>query len=390
MSAPFQISEFGQPATASCPPSDSPRFPLQKTTRPVKLLEPDNFDAVRLMAAFFVLYSHQLALTSKAEPIVLGVHSLGGLGVLIFFSISGYLVSQSWVADPHLLRFGARRLLRIWPGYAVSVLFCSIVIGPMVSSLSLREYLTNPGLQMHLDNLTFRMREMLPIQFDGSPLPTIMNGSLWTIPIEMKCYALMGLLGLSGLLGRRWTVLVLTVAVVAEYAVLTSRGERLIDWLQWMPEPRFSVEFALFFLAGVLLHRFGLLADGPLRWLTVTLCLGLGIAAYLVGRPLLTLWFIVPTLAVSVGLASTPVLRRAGRYGDLSFGLYLYAFPVQQTLLWISKNRLPWGVALALVIATTTVLAFLSWHLVEKHALRWKPRRPSAPRTVLPSGVPIY
>jgi peptidoglycan/LPS O-acetylase OafA/YrhL len=257
----------------------------------------------------------------------------------------------------------------------------------MVSTLNLRDYLTSPNLRVHLDNLTFRMREMLPIRFDGSPLPTIMNGSLWTIPIEMKCYALLGLLGLSGLLRRRWPVLVLTVAALAEYAVLTPRGERFVEWLQWMPEPRFNVEFALFFLAGVLLHRFGLLAGGPLRWLTVASCLALGIAAYLVGRPLLTLWFIVPSLAVAAGLASTPALRRAGRYGDLSFGLYLYAFPVQQIWVSICKDRLPWGVLLALVIATTSVLAFLSWHLVEKHALRLKPRRPLTPRAALPSGL---
>ena len=73
----------------------------------------NNFDSLRLTAALFVLVSHQHALTGLPEPSILNVHSLGGLGVLIFFSISGFLVAQSWQADPNLWRFSAKRLLRI-------------------------------------------------------------------------------------------------------------------------------------------------------------------------------------------------------------------------------------------------------------------------------------
>jgi peptidoglycan/LPS O-acetylase OafA/YrhL len=90
---------------------------------------------------------------------------------------------------------------------------------------------------------------------------------------------------------------------------------------------------------------------------------------------LLALWLVLPVSVVLAGQAGTPVLRRAGRFGDLSYGLYIYAFPVQQTLIWQLKDQLSWGALLALTIATTTVLAFASWHLVEKRALRLKPGR---------------
>jgi len=107
------------------------------------------------------------------------------------------------------------------------------------------------------------------------------------------------------------------------------------------------------------------------------------IVAYILGKPLLALWLCVPVATVVFGSASTPGLRQAGRYGDISFGLYIYAFPAQQVIIWYFKDHLPWSVGLGLTIVTTSMLAFLSWHAVEKWALSLKPKttktRPSSP-----------
>ena len=74
---------------------------------------PNNFDAIRIVAAFTVLYSHQFALTGRPEPSFFGLHSWGGLAVIVFFVVSGFLVTGSWYNDPSVLRFGARRVLRL-------------------------------------------------------------------------------------------------------------------------------------------------------------------------------------------------------------------------------------------------------------------------------------
>lgn len=97
----------------------------------------NNFDFIRVVAALCVVCSHQFALNGLREPSVLNVHSLGGFGVLLFFSISGFLVMQSWAADPNVFRFGARRFLRIWPGFAVVITLTALVLGPCISTLSL-------------------------------------------------------------------------------------------------------------------------------------------------------------------------------------------------------------------------------------------------------------
>jgi len=83
----------------------------------------DNFDALRLLGALSVLVSHQFALTGRPEPALLGIR-LGTIGVLIFFAISGFLVTASWSRDPHAPRFLARRALRVWPALAVCLIGC--------------------------------------------------------------------------------------------------------------------------------------------------------------------------------------------------------------------------------------------------------------------------
>lgn len=113
---------------------NNPR-PIQGAAPPSDGIAPqhrqNNFDFVRLMAASFVLFSHMYALTGKAEPELATDHSLGNIGLLIFFSISGYLVTLSWLSDPNPWRFLARRGLRIWPALAVIVMISAFVIAPV-------------------------------------------------------------------------------------------------------------------------------------------------------------------------------------------------------------------------------------------------------------------
>jgi peptidoglycan/LPS O-acetylase OafA/YrhL len=331
----------------------------------------NNFDAVRLLVALCVLISHQRALSAMPEPDILHVFSLGGLGVAVFFAMSGFLVAQSWHADPHVLRFAAKRLLRIWPGLAVAVALCAVVLGPLVSTLPLRDYFADPSFGQYFNNLYFSWRDQLPLRFEGSFLPTSVNGSLWTIPLELQCYGVLGLLGAAGLLRWRWLILGLVLTAASLFAIAESRGQTLV-----------LVGFGVFFLSGTAIHAFKLLESGRRLWWVVAACWALAGAALTVGRPLEALWLVIPVTVLAVGNASTPYLRRAGRFGDLSYGTYIYAFPVQQTLIWLFKDRLSWIAVFALTVATTLALAFASWHLVEKRALRLKPhpRRKDAAR----------
>ena len=335
----------------------------------------NNFDFVRMVAALCVLYSHQYALMGLPEPSVLGAHSLGGFAVLVFFSISGFLVAQSWRVDPNIWRFTAKRLLRVWPGLAVAILLAALVLGPLVSTLPLRAYYAHPLIPEYLLNLRFVVRDALPLQFIGSAIPGAINGALWTIPLELKCYAALLLLGVVGALRLKWLLPLVTLAAASTYFYLFPGMDALLARYQLTGTTNFLMQFSLFFFAGVSLYGLGIhLQPARARLAAAVAVVAAGLALFL-GQPLLALWLAVPTLTLVLGNASSPGVRSAGRFGDLSYGIYIYAFPVQQTFVWLCKDSLSWWPLLIITTAVTLLLAFLSWHLIENPALQFKPKR---------------
>lgn len=335
----------------------------------------NNFDFIRMVAALCVLFSHQHALTGLREPSVLNVHSLGGFSVLMFFSISGFLVAQSWEADPNLWRFSVKRFLRIWPGFAVVIILAAVVLGPLVSSMSLREYYAHPLFKDYFSNLHFTLRDGLPLQFTGSAIPTAINGALWTIPLELKCYVALGFLGLIGVLGIRLMLPLLTLLAAAAYFSLEPQLGEIFKNLEWTLTTTLLIQFSLFFFAGSSFYYLRIQANKRHATLALGISWITAIIAITLGKPLLALWLVVPVTTLVFGNMSTPGIRDAGRYGDLSYGIYIYAFPVQQTFIWLWKDHISWWTLLGITAIATTTLAFLSWHLIEKTALQFKPKR---------------
>lgn len=349
----------------------------------------NNFDALRLVGAFSVLASHQFALTGHGEPMPGGLYSLGSLGVALFFTISGFLVARSWQSDPNVWRFALRRLLRIWPGFAVAIVAAAMLLGPAMTHLPLHDYFQDRQVRHYFKNLYFDLQDALPLRFEGNALPSPLNGSLWTIPIELKCYVALAVAGMVGLLRARYLVPMAWVAIVVVYAGLEPRGVSIAQALGWDFWKWITFEYALLFTAGACYHLLNLGTDDR-RWKATAVSLMVGVIAWACSRQFLGFVIAMPVTLLSVGLASWPLMRSAGRWGDISFGVYIYAFPVQQTLIWLAKGRVHWALLAAACVAVTVVLALLSWHLIEKRALHLKPRglkRPSAPAVALPGAA---
>ncbi|WP_420475455.1 acyltransferase family protein [Noviherbaspirillum sp. ST9] len=323
----------------------------------------NNFDFLRIVAAFLVLVSHQFALNGLPEPAVFNM-SLGTFAVLIFFSVSGFLVSQSWRHDPHALRFLLKRFLRIWPGLAAVTVAAAFVLGPLVSTLDAQTYFAHPDLRDFLRNLKVTtIRYVLPGVFDANPHPRAVNGSLWTIPLEVRCYFALLAAGVVGLMARRWTVALGTLACA-------------IYFFGFAFDPKnYQVHFALYFFAGACLDLYRRMWEvQPVRLLVAAGAASL--AFHLLGAQHVALLCMIPALVVFIGTRSTPVLNRFGRFGDVSYGVYIYAFPVQQTVVWMASKDFPFMAGLVIASVVTLACAFLSWHLVEHPALRLKARLP--------------
>ena len=326
----------------------------------------NNFDFVRIVAATLVLYNHQYALSGQMEPSFFGLHSFGGFAVLIFFAISGYLVTQSWYSDPNILRFALRRLLRIWPALAVVVTLTALVLGPVVSSLPAADYYAHGGTWQYFLNLRFIAVYILPEAFAKNPYPLGVNGSIWTIPIEVLCYLVLAVCGLAGLLKKKTIWLAAIVIYLAWYLAQSSP-----DLYHSIHQKR---EMGAYFLSGSALYVLReYWQKRPWTWLAALALLAGGLL--LAKMRYTALLAFMPYAVISLGTASTPFIRRFGRYGDFSYGIYLFAFPVQQTVIMCLYPEYGFWSAMMLSMAITAGLAFLSWHLVERRALVYKPRR---------------
>jgi len=340
----------------------------------------NNFDFIRVFAAGLVLFSHQFALLGIAEPVLIRQVGFGSLGVCIFFSISGFLISQSWERDPNAARFIARRFLRIWPALFVVTALSVLVLEPLTSSHSLMNYLSLSETWNYFKTLLLLIKYKLPGVFASNPYAHAVNGSLWTIPLEVKWYWLVLLASIFKLLNFRYLVLI----------VLSGLGVFCfgIDEIEVNPKTNYFYEYGMFFLSGLCLHLFQ--DVWKKQSFRTMLCIGAtAIAAYAFGHPLLGLLIVVPYAVIRLGLASTPVLRRFGRFGDCSYGLYIYAFPVQQLIVWWTDASLAVSASLVLSAAGTAALAFLSWHLVENPAMQLRPRQRGASDRTREIGIEV-
>jgi peptidoglycan/LPS O-acetylase OafA/YrhL len=325
----------------------------------------NSFDALRVVGALMVIVGHGIVLTGAGDaPQLFGI-PIHTLGVYIFFAISGYLITGSWLTSPSPGGFLRKRVLRIFPALIAIVVLTVLVVGPVFSTLKNAEYFADP-LTGHywLTALTFAQYD-LPGVFLENP-KTAVNGSLWSIGVEFSCYVAVVVLGLFAM--RR---LVRMTALLVGFVVVIVGAALLADAYDWGRPIQAAAQSIVFFAVAALLRV--TLPQAVYRMNVAVAGAGLLVVlAWLV--PMVSLfaaWLVLPYVVVSIGRTSIPVLRRAARFGDISYGLYLWAYLVQQCVI-VLVGIIPLSLNLALVIAVTGLLALASWHGVEKHAMKLK------------------
>jgi peptidoglycan/LPS O-acetylase OafA/YrhL len=349
----------------------------------------DNILELRLFAAIIVIFGHSFVLlpgvpTRLFDPLQwLLPHTQSHLaGVMMFFTISGFLITMSFERRPDVLRYVAARLLRLWPALAVCVVLLAYVFGPIVTTSSLHDYFTVSGpfgTPWHFTRSNASLIDVFPFLpgvFPDNPVAHFVDASLWTIPVEARMY-LCVLVG--GVIGAYRFPRLTTLVIAA-----------IFGWLVVWPMATGTVKaVGTSFFSLQLMGFFGAGAIAYLWRHTVRVSSGimLAILALAIAMRLSThAWW---PLALAIGyfvlwFAYVPRVPKVPGQWDLSYGTYLYAFPVQQTLIMLGvRNPL-----LVFVLATPIVLliATASWHWVEKPCLRLKrfrrPRATSAPATV--------
>jgi peptidoglycan/LPS O-acetylase OafA/YrhL len=324
----------------------------------------NSFDAIRLIAAAAVIVSHAFPLSSGSndgEPLrrlTGGQMTLGELAVLVFFVVSGFLITRSFERSPSLADYARNRALRILPALACMVAGMTLVLGPLFTTLPLRDYFTDGRFASYWLNVTLvTTKYSLPGVFETNPFPRAVNGVLWTLRFEALFYVVTAALGVARLLEKRVLLAILTVALVAPLLVELP-GDKYVRMFR-------------FYAAGsaLCLWRDRVPLDLRVAAGAALLC---GLGAALGGLHEI---FAVAGSYLVVYLAFEPrlPLQQAGRWGDFSYGLYIYGFPVQQAVAHLSgPHGWAWNLAVSFPIALA--LAVASWHGVEKRALRRKHR----------------
>ncbi|MEQ1594029.1 MAG: acyltransferase [Casimicrobium sp.] len=334
------------------------------------------FDALRLIAAFGVLFSHVYAtrgllLEEPLWKLIPGVLNVATASVCCFFAISGYLVTQSFCHRSGSVRgtvgFVRSRILRIFPGYLTCIVATTFV-GAFISSLSTREYWLAADTWRYLySNLTLQNFNTLPGVFAGNPAGSGVNGSLWTIPLEVGMYAMTLIYGLVLAWQGRWRALVAAASVLVWCVAWPTR---FVFYPHEGHAPCYAV---LCYVIGAVCavwalkqRAVALLGISALALLVASLHAGVAVDLSRVFAVAA-----VALMALWLGRLGVPVLRQSTRWGDLSYGVFLYSSLVMQTLIWANPNISLYALMLASSMLSV-VAAFLSWHLVERRALQFK------------------
>ena len=341
----------------------------------------NNFDLLRLVAALSVILSHAFLLSENSQdhdPLTIltgGQTILGVVGVFVFFTISGYLVTQSFDTTGSPLVFLVKRALRIFPGLLLCLAICAFVIGPLVSGLSLAAYFAHPGpylYVLHNAVLDTEYNRLPDVVFGPGNIGGIVDGPLWSLPCEVLMYLMLFALGVCRLLTLRTGLVLLAIGIgCLWFGVTDALGGAF--WL--LP----------FFAAGICCYRLReprLIAGHWALLAALGLALSIPARLFVVAFPLFGSY-----LAIYLALNRRLPLVPAARFGDLSYGLYIYGWPIEQCVVYFSGGVAPWWEVFLISLALSVPAALLSWHAVERRC-RWRARHYEGQR-LAPVGIPV-
>lgn len=337
----------------------------------------NSFDLLRHFAALLVLFSHQFALHGLGEPVYPFWDSYGFVAVAIFFSISGYFMPASFKRSGNFIEFSKRRLKRLLPGMAVCSFLMTYVLGAVYASGSRWDYVTSKFAWVTFLKYSTFLGQAIPGVFANYIYPNAINGSLWTLPVECLCYVVIGV-ALS--FSQSWkVVLALFVGSVIGTASLVHTG----TGFSFYGVPlNYLCMFGICFSGGALLSVTKA-TWYPNRWLLVMFGLA-GMFLMPGGLEYSVLGTFGITLIVAVVGETFSEKLINGKF-DISYGMYIYGFPIQQIVINKVTHRFWLGMAISIVLAL--VAGYLSYRFFETPFLR-KKRRAQPSREIAAAGLP--
>jgi len=348
---------------------------MNKTIGNFAQTKDNNFNLIRFIAACLVLFSHSFIASTGSPASVplklsLGI-TWGGIAVDVFFITSGFLIAGSFFNKKSLLSFIWARILRIYPALIVAMLISVFLLGSWFTTLSTAEYLTTVETYKYLIKniiLFFGVNLNLPGVFTDNPYVNTVNGSLWTLPYEVKMYFYLALIGGGvGFIEKKTQVtitknLFLLIASFSLYVFM-------LNYFYYEKNSNFSRLFYMFFI-GATCYQYRtklVLSHKPFLFFLLIICISsINKNIFFVSYTLM-----LPFIVFYLAYIPSGTIRKFNNFGDYSYGIYIYSFPIQQALISSIPN-LSVGPMIFLSFLITFSFAFLSWHFIESKALKLK------------------
>jgi peptidoglycan/LPS O-acetylase OafA/YrhL len=324
------------------------------------------FDFMRLIAATLVIYSHSFPLLGLTPPDLITKFfpfiNSGGLGVLIFFSISGYLNAKSAIKHDTSL-FYLNRALRIFPGLLVAILFSVFIIGTICSDLTAAQYFSSAQTWQYVFHIPLVTHgHYLPGVFEHNLYQNAVNGSLWTLPTEFALYLMLPPT-LKMFRNKSIACFIAAVLMLCVYllSMIPSVSAHAGNTFGLGPLTAVSGN-AFVFSVGALIA----MTEPNLSKTVFVFLIGLLAAAAKFGFGSVLFLLVIPFVIIKIGLLETKIFALKN---DISYGVYIYGFPVQQAVWHFLKQSMPAVVMMLISFLITAILAALSWRLIEKPIL---------------------
>lgn len=332
----------------------------------------NNFDFLRFVFALIVVCAHCVVLTEKSQLTGWWTSIFDTyIAICGFFVISGFLVTKSFLSAKSIGSYFEKRTRRLLPAYASVIILCIFLLS-FLSDLSFGAYFSSvETLKYFLANITFLnfLHPTLPGVFTQHTIPAV-DGALWTIKVEVGFYLLLPLVillinkcrsfqkGLFLLFTFYFASVLFRQLFIYWGELLNSR--LIMDLSHQLPG------FLSYFLSGALLfvlYEFFLKHKNFIVLMAIPVFLMERYFDWEVLRPLALACIVI------YAAFSFPFLNRFGKYGDISYGIYIFHFPIIQVLITLGfydQNPLLAFVATVLMVC---IVGFLSWHLIEKQFL---------------------
>ena len=333
----------------------------------------NNFDFLRFLFALLVVISHSYPLSGSSEgsqwiyQITNSQIVLAQIGLSGFFIISGYFIFRSLERSKSIFDYFKKRFLRLFPALLV-VLLLTILLAPLVYKSEIPFFKNNAVYTYVPNNLSlYRFQSSIKGIFDTNAYHAI-NGSLWTIRYEFSLYVALSLLFFFRS-QKRVVVILVSFAFIAFYFLYNFYLNRLAGSTLFGLQGIHLLNLGTFFISGSLLAA---LQFEKIKHKSVIF----GISVLIL---MLSLYFncydsvkhlVFPIVILLIGFIPLPFIRAFGKFGDMSYGIYIYSFPILQTLMYFFKLKT--YELLIFSVMLSIVFGYLSWHLIEKRALKYK------------------